>query len=37
MSSMGFQSVKETPTVVSVSSIMGGGRFLRRLFKFSAR
>ncbi len=36
MSSMGFQSVKETPSVVSVSSIMGGGRLLRRLYKFTA-
>ncbi len=31
----GFQSVKETPSVVSVSSIIGGGYVPIRLFKFS--
>ncbi len=32
----GFQSVKETPSVVSVSSIIGGGYVpICRLFKFS--
>ena len=37
MSSKGFQSVKETPTVVSVRSIMGGGGYVPiRLFKFTA-
>ena len=36
MSIKDFQSVKETPSVVSVSSIIGGGYVpIYRLFKFS--